>query len=104
MFFLDMESINVVHLTIERLRYNRQRPRLEKFIVFRLPRDDGISDDAHAVSVSNHNWAFQESGFFHPSRSSHLAVAIESEPSGKDWLFGLLAARQNSCHAGSDRT
>src|SRR5712692_4742979 len=99
-----MESINVVHLTVERLSHNRQRPRLEKFIVLRLPLDDGVSDNAHAVCVSNYNGTFKESGFFHPSRSSHLSVAIESKPSGEDRVFGLLAARQDSCDAGSDRS
>src|SRR5712692_11480573 len=99
-----MESINVVHLAVERLSHNRQRPRLEKFVVLRLPLDDGISDNAHAVSVSNHNWTFQETGFFHPGRSRHLSVTIESKPSGKDRIFGLLATRQDSGHAGSDRT
>src|SRR5689334_21511219 len=104
MFFLDVESINVVHLTIERFSHNRQGPRLEKSIVLCLPLDDGIPDDANALRVGNHHRTLQESGFFDPGSSRHLTVAIESKPSGKDRIFRLLAARQVSSHAGSDRT
>lgn len=47
------------------------------------------------MCVGDHYRAFQESGFFYPSRSGHLAVAVQGKPAGEDGVGEVFPARQD---------
>ena len=69
------------------------------------PGNHGVTRDANAVSISQNDWTFQKSTFFHPRSTSHLTIAVEGKVSGKHWIIhGRNTAGQDRRHAGPHRT
>jgi hypothetical protein len=56
------------------------------------------------VSVGDADRSFEKARFLDPRGASHLAIAIQGEPTRKDWISRLTSSRQDRCHARSDRT
>src|SRR5919109_5152231 len=97
-----MESVNVVKIAIPSLSHHRQRPRvLSAETMLHAPCDYSVAHCADAVRVGDHDWPFEETGFFHPGCAGHLTIAIKREPGGEHRIFGLFATREDSCHAGA---
>ncbi len=104
-FWLNVESVDVVKIAIPGFGDDRERPPVAFHVggaVFDLPGDDSVANDAHAVRVGDHDRAVEESGVVDPGRAGHFAVAVESEPGGEDSVVAGFAARMNRGDAGAN--
>jgi hypothetical protein len=99
---LHVEPVDVVEGAVPGLGDDRQRPGLERLLVFDRPGDCRVADDTDAVGIGDEDGAFHEAPFLDPGGPGHLAVAILREPAGEDRVVRFLAARQDRRHPGPD--
>src|SRR5580704_3574374 len=104
-FSVDVESVDVVQPAVPGFGHDGQRPEIAFHIraaVLDLPRDDGVADDADAMSVRDHDRTVEKTGVFNPGSAGHLAVAIEREPGGEDGVVAGFSAGMDGGDAGAD--
>src|SRR5207302_5212924 len=85
-FGFDVKPVHIIEPAVPCLGYDGQTPgeSLSVWTAMReTPGNHGVACDANAVGISQNDWAFQKSTFFHPRSTSHLAIAIERKVSGK---------------------
>ncbi len=102
--WLNVKAVDVVEPPVPGLRDDWQRPpvfRVE-FEALQRPADHGITHDADAVRIGDHDRSVQQAGFLDPGGAGHFAVAILREPAGEDGVGRItLASRQ---HRGDARS
>ncbi len=101
-FRLHVESVDVIQKSVEGFRNYWQIPQIESRAALQVPLDIRVSHDAYAVRVGDHHGAVEESGFFDPGGSGHLAVAILRIPSGECGIGERLSAGENDRDAGAN--
>src|ERR1700724_1086663 len=106
-FWLHVESVDVVEIAVPSLGDYGQGPPVAFHVgraVLDLPCDDGVANHSDAVRVGNHDGTVEESRVVDPRGARHFAVAIESEPCGKDGVVAGLSPGMNGGDAGADWT
>ncbi len=100
MLGFHVKAVDVVQPAVPRFRDHRQGPPIVlgiNVLVVHEPLNHGIVHDPHAVRVRNHHGPHQKTGFFHPGRAGHFAIAILREPTGEDSaLHSISSLRQDS--------
>jgi hypothetical protein len=103
---LYVEAIDVVEPAVPRFGDYRERPPVSSGIgltVGDTPLNDGVAHHSDAVRIGDHHWTFEEAGLFHPRCASHLAVAVEGPPAGKNRIaHGIFAAWEDCGDTGAD--
>src|ERR1700732_3939063 len=106
---LDVKPVGVVQKPIISFGHDGKGPKSPAeaigsglALMLDLPGDVGITHHADTMRVSNEDGAIQKTGFLEPRGSSHLAIAVEREPSPECRIIGLLSARPDGGDPGAD--
>ena len=101
-FTFDVESVDIVEITVPGFADYGERPGLRLGESHLLPGDHGFMHSPDAVRIGYKDGAMQKPRFLQPGHARHFAIAIEGKPSGVNRVVVRFAAGKDGGYTGPD--
>ena len=100
---LNVKSIDIVQVAVPGFGHHGQGPPVALLVRGRVlypPSNHGIARHANAVRIGDDYWTFKKSQVVQGCGASHLAIAVQREPTAEYRICKILPPRQDYANAG----